>query len=219
MRRIPALLLLAILFTAFAYSQTSSPRPPNTPPAPGESSSQQQQVQPPSVPLPDDSPMPDLGTLPDTEGKKQSGMKRKLQEATPHCLDIFWAFHTCWSQPPAPKPEPGVNANDDPAYLKDIDVGDFYLTQKKNYKGAELRFRDALEHKPNDPTATFRLAQSLEGLRQADEARDDYAAYLKLAPNGLFVDQAKKALERLQTRNASQDGDKTKPLPKDSHYR
>ena len=216
MRRISAPLLLVVLFSSILYSQTSNPRPPNTPPAPGESSSQQQ-AQPPSVPVPDDSPLPDLGTLPDTEGKKQSAIKRKLDDLKPHCIDIF-ALHTCWSQPPAPKAQPAAKTADDPEYLKDMDVGDFYLTERKNYKGAELRFRDALEHKPNDPTATFRLAQSLEGLGQGDEAKDGYGAYLTLAPNGPFVDQAKKALERLQARSA-QGSDKPKPSPKDSHLR
>ncbi|HEY6251681.1 MAG TPA: hypothetical protein VI685_17115 [Candidatus Angelobacter sp.] len=207
MRNIFATLLLAVLFSPAAYSQSSTPRPPNTPLPPGESSSQQ--VQPPSVPLPPDSPMPDLGTLPQSQDKKQSAVKRKVQELVPHCLNIIWAFHTCWSQPPAPKPQPGVSPTDDPEFAKDMDVGDFYLTERRNYKGAELRFRDALEHKANDPTATFKLAQSLEGLGQADEARDDYAAYLKLDPSGHFVDQAKKALDRLQSKNA----DKVKESP------
>lgn len=145
--------------------------------------------------------MPDLGTLPDSQSQKQSAVKRKAQELVPHCLDVF-AFHTCWSQPPAPKPQPRVSPTADPEFAKDMDVGDFYLNEKKNYKGAELRFRDALEHKPNDPTATFMLAQALEGLGQADEARDDYTTYLKLAPNGNFAEQAKKALDRIQAKDA-----------------
>lgn len=209
MRRIFAPLMLIVLFSPVVYSQTSNPRPPNTPPAPGDSSSQQQ-VQPPSVPLPDDAPMPDLGTLPQSPDKKQSAVKRKVQEAVPHCLNIF-AYHTCWSQPPAPKSQPAAAPKDDPEFAKDIDVGDFYLTEKKNYKGAELRFRDALEHKPNDPTATFKLAQALEGLKAADEARDTYAAYLKLEPNGPFAVQAKKALDRLQANSAAQAPNKSKP--------
>lgn len=206
MRCIFATLLLIVLFSPAVYSQTSNPQPPNTPPPPGDSSSRQ--IQPPSPPMPADSPMPDLGTLPDSQSQKQSAVKRKAQELVPHCLDVF-AFHTCWSQPPAPKPQPGVSPTDDPEFAKDMDVGDFYLNEKKNYKGAELRFRDALEHKPNDPTATFMLAQALEGLGQADEARDDYTAYLKLAPNGNFAEQAKKALDRIQAK----DADKIKETP------
>src|SRR5215467_2775790 len=125
MRRISAPLLLAILFGSFAYSQTSNPRPPNTSPLPGESSSQQQQqAQPPSDALPDDSSKSAPGTQ--SEAKKQSTVGRKLEDLKPHCIDIF-AVHKCWSQPPAQKPDPGVAATADPEYLKDMDVGDFYL--------------------------------------------------------------------------------------------
>lgn len=83
-----------------------------------------------------------------------------------------------------------------------MDVGKFYLNERKNYAGATLRFRDALQHKPDDPVATFMLAQSLEGLHQAEEARENYATYLTLEPNGRFAGQAKKALGRLQSRTA-----------------
>lgn len=82
-----------------------------------------------------------------------------------------------------------------------MDVGDFYL-QKKNYAGAMLRFKDALEHKPSDSLATFKLAQSFEGLHRADEARQNYTAYLTLEPKGSMVDQVQKALKRLQAKDA-----------------
>ena len=146
--------------------------------------------------------MPDLGTLPQTQDKKQSAVKRKLKELDPHCLNIF-LFHTCWSQPPGPETKTLPQSKDDPEFTKDMEVGDFYLNERKNYKGAELRFRDALEHKPNDPLATFRLAQSLEGLSQFEEARKTYETYLKLEPNGHFVEQANKAVERLESKTAS----------------
>jgi len=211
MRRISAPLLLMVLLCSAVYAQVAVSPPANSNPPNNDSTSQPPQA--PSPPLPSDSPMPDLGKLPQAQDKKQSASKRKLDELVPHCLDIFWAFHACWSSPPPTKAATVVT--DDPEFAKDMDVGDFYLTERKNYKGAELRFRDALEHKPKDPGATFKLAQSLEGQGQADEARDDYAAYLKLEPNGRFVEQAKKALDRLQSRNA----DKLKGLPdhKDRH--
>src|SRR5436190_9726910 len=41
---------------------------------------------------------------------------------------------------------------------KNIEVGDFYAKQK-NYKAAISRYREALEYKPKDAMATFRLAQ------------------------------------------------------------
>ena len=206
MRSISATLLLMFLICSIATGQTST-NPPTTSNPPGSGNppsadSSSQQAQPQSVPLPDDSPMPDLGTLPQTQDKKQSAVKRKLKELDPHCLNIF-LFHTCWSQPPAPEAKTSPQSKDDPEFTKDMEVGDFYLNEKRNYMGAALRFRDALEHKPNDPLATFRLAQSLEGLSQFDEARKTYESYLKLDPNGRLVDQANKALERLQSKTAS----------------
>ena len=210
MRRISATLLLMFLICSVAYGQTSTNPPTTANPRgsgnPPSADSTSQQAQPPSVPLPDDSPMPDLGTLPQTQDKKESAVKRKLKELDPHCLNLF-VFHTCWSQPPA-DPKTAADVKADPEFTKDMEVGDFYLNERKNYKGAELRFRDALEHKPNDPLATFKLAQSLEGLRQFDEARQTYATYLKLDPNGRFVEQANKALERLESKTAEKDGEK-----------
>lgn len=203
MRRMFATLLLMALGSLVAQGQTSTPQPPNTPPAPGESSSKQ--ALPPSPPSPPDAPIPDPGTLPASPDKKEPAAKRKMEQLIPSCLDVLWGFHTCWYSPPASPAKKSASAPstaDEAEFAKDMDVGDFYLSERKNYGGAMLRFRDALEHKPNDPLATFRFAQSLEGLHQADEARQAYAAYLKLEPKGRFVGEAKKALERLQTKNA-----------------
>src|SRR3954468_9858250 len=41
---------------------------------------------------------------------------------------------------------------------KDIEVGDYYA-KRKNYKAAISRYREALEYKPRDAEATFKLAQ------------------------------------------------------------
>ncbi|HLJ28696.1 MAG TPA: hypothetical protein VKY85_18450 [Candidatus Angelobacter sp.] len=207
MGRIVAL-LLSILLCLAAYGQSSNPQPPNTPPAPGDSSSKQ--AQPPSPPTPPDVSMPDPGALPAPQDPRQSAVKRKLEQLVPSCLNVLWGFHTCWSSPPASPPKAPAHPVADPEFAKDMEVGDFYLNQTRNYAGAMMRFRDALEHQPNDPLATFRLAQSLEGLHQADAAREDYAAYLKLEPNGRFAGEAKKALERLQEKNAGR-------ARKDSH--
>jgi outer membrane protein assembly factor BamD (BamD/ComL family) len=48
----------------------------------------------------------------------------------------------------------------DREFAKDLEVGDFYL-KGKNYGAAELRFREALNYKPDHPEATFKLAESL----------------------------------------------------------
>jgi tetratricopeptide (TPR) repeat protein len=211
MRGISALLLMAIaLSCSAAYGQNSNPQTPNTPPTPGDSSSKQ--AEPPSPPA-----TPDSSTPPASD-KKEPAVKRKLKELAPGCVNVG-AYHKCRSSRQTTPPQTAKDAGPDTEFAKDMDVGDFYLNQKKNYAGAAMRFRDALEQKPNDPRATFMLAQSLEGLQQNDEARETYAAYLKLEPKGPFAGDAKKALERLQTESATQDGGKGKQVtvPKDSH--
>ena len=204
--------LLFVLVCAVAQAQTTTgaqtPNPPTNLPSTPTTDSSSQQVKPPLAPLPDDSPMPDQGKLPMPQDKKQSTAKRKLEQAAPNCLNIF-AYHTCWSSPPA-SPAKAANPAADAEFAKDIEVGDFYLTERKNYAGAAMRFRDALELVPNDPEATYKLAQSLEGLHQIDEARQDYETYLRLQPEGKFAAQAKKALERLQQNGAAATAEKPK---------
>ena len=82
---------------------------------------------------------------------------------------------------------------------KDIEVGEYYL-KRKNYKGAIHRFRSALENKPNYALAIIRLAQALEPAGEVEEARALYQRYLKMLPDGEFAPEARKALERLQSR-------------------
>ncbi len=85
---------------------------------------------------------------------------------------------------------------------KDIEVGDFYF-KRKNYRAAEDRYREALEYKENDATATFRLAESLEKMERRAEAQQEYESYLKILPNGPESAAAKKALERLKASTAN----------------
>lgn len=83
---------------------------------------------------------------------------------------------------------------------KDIEVGDFYF-KRGNYKAAEARYEDALDWKPNDAIATFRLAQSEEKLGKKDDALKNYQEYLKILPAGEFAAEAKSGIERLQKPN------------------
>ena len=78
-----------------------------------------------------------------------------------------------------------------------MEVGDYYM-KRKNYRAAESRYREALEYKPNDAIATFRLAVVLEKTGELEEARQSYQEYLKILPQGPFAAEAKKALERLK---------------------
>ena len=79
---------------------------------------------------------------------------------------------------------------------KNVEVGDFYF-KRGNYKAAESRYAEALDWKPNDAVATFRLAQSEEKLGKKEDALKNYQAYLKILPSGEFADEAKSAIERL----------------------
>lgn len=83
--------------------------------------------------------------------------------------------------------------------MKDVEVGTFYY-QQENYKAAISRFREALQFKPHDAVATFKLAQSLEKSKQFEEARARYEEYLTILKDGPSADEARKALERLSKR-------------------
>ena len=80
---------------------------------------------------------------------------------------------------------------------KDVEVGDYYA-KRKNYRAAISRYREALEYKPKDAEATFKLAKALEGDKEKDEALQRYQEYLKILPQGEFAAEAKAALQRLK---------------------
>ena len=81
---------------------------------------------------------------------------------------------------------------------KDVEVGDYYF-KRKNYVGAESRYREALFYKDNDAVATYKLAVCLEKMNRPDEALTQYQAYLKILPYGPEAGEAKKAIERLKS--------------------
>lgn len=80
---------------------------------------------------------------------------------------------------------------------KDVEVGDFYFN-RKNYKAAEDRYREALLYKQDDAMATFRLAESIDKQDRPAEAQQAYEAYLKILPNGPEAKKAEKTIQRLK---------------------
>ena len=80
--------------------------------------------------------------------------------------------------------------------MKDIEVGDFYMKQE-NYRAAISRYREALEYKPHDAEATFKLANALNKTGDTAGAIENYQAYLKVLPNGPYAKQAREALQKL----------------------
>src|SRR5208283_2285680 len=83
--------------------------------------------------------------------------------------------------------------------MKDVEVGDFYY-KKENYSAAVSRYREALEYKPHDAEATFKLAEGLNKTGDTAEAIQNYQAYLKILPNGPYAKKAHEALEKLKAK-------------------
>jgi len=81
--------------------------------------------------------------------------------------------------------------------MKDVEVGDFYM-KKENYGAAISRYREALEYKPHDGEATFKLAEVLNKTGDFDGAKENYDAYLKILPNGPYARKSRESLEKLK---------------------
>jgi tetratricopeptide (TPR) repeat protein len=88
--------------------------------------------------------------------------------------------------------------------MKDIEVGDFYA-KRENYTAAIDRYREALEFKPHDAEATFKLAQALNKTGDTGGAIENYQEYLKTVPHGPYAKKAQEELDKLKKKS----GDKT----------
>jgi tetratricopeptide (TPR) repeat protein len=85
--------------------------------------------------------------------------------------------------------------------MKSVEVGDWYYKQE-NYKAAISRYREALDFKPHDAEATFKLADVLNKTGDVAGATENYEEYLKLLPDGPHAKKAKEALEKLKEKTA-----------------
>jgi tetratricopeptide (TPR) repeat protein len=83
-----------------------------------------------------------------------------------------------------------------------VDVGDYYYFEAKNYNGALLRYQDADQQKPGDAAIHVRLGRALEKLRQIPQAIEQYKAALTLAGPEKWSDEAKAAVLRLERRES-----------------
>jgi tetratricopeptide (TPR) repeat protein len=93
---------------------------------------------------------------------------------------------------------------------KDIEVGDFYF-KRKNYRAALGRYREALEYKPGDAEANFRMAQCFEKLDDPERAVAHYQEYLKILPQGPLSVDAHKALDKLEGPAKNQKAEQKQP--------
>ena len=80
-----------------------------------------------------------------------------------------------------------------------VEVGDYSFAEKY-YKGALLRYSEAVEEKPGDAAIHVRLGRVFEKLGQLQQAIEQYDAAQKLAGPEKWLDEAKAALLRLQRR-------------------
>ena len=78
---------------------------------------------------------------------------------------------------------------------REMKVGEYYF-KKKNYRAAVARFREATRWNENSADAYLRLGDALEKYKGLDAAREAYAKYLKLAPDGKFAKEVQKKLGR-----------------------
>jgi tetratricopeptide (TPR) repeat protein len=178
-------LCLAVLLACHAESQ-QTPQP-----------SDAVKIQPipvrtaPQPPSPDDAPIPDQGATP-VPYRSSSPIKRALRRLDPNCLDAI--FHLCWSSPPGD--DPIYKSYEQKRVVEDLELGDAHM-KERNYRGAEFRFEDALQYEPDNPEATFKLAEALQNLGRKNEACIQYKNYLKIEPSGAFSDRAKKCLRKM----------------------
>ena len=82
---------------------------------------------------------------------------------------------------------------------KCIEVGDWYFKQE-NYRAAVSRYQEALEWKPKDAEATYKLALVQEKSGDPTAALANYQAYLKILPNGPYAEKARKGIDRVKSK-------------------
>lgn len=78
----------------------------------------------------------------------------------------------------------------------DMKVAKFYENDG-NWMGAYLRYKDVVERDATEEDAHWGWAQMAEKLNKPDEAREHYAEYLKLDPDGEYAREAHRALQKL----------------------
>ena len=157
----------------------------------------------PSDPAPDDSASPDEG--PYTGPEWHRGTDTAPDPGTPG-VSSSKEDKVNIAPPAGTAPEPDVQEMkpyDPHKAEKSIEIGDFYFKQG-NYRAAESRYREALEWKPGDALATFKMGEVMEKIGNLLQARQNYQAYLKILPDGPLSKDAKKALDRIErTRGGS----------------
>ena len=79
---------------------------------------------------------------------------------------------------------------------KDVSIAKMYF-QNENYRGAYIRYKEALSLDPENADAAFGVAESARRLNQTQEAIENYQLCLKIDPDGPKAKAARKALNSL----------------------
>lgn len=77
---------------------------------------------------------------------------------------------------------------------QEIKIGLYYM-KKKSYKAASRRFEEATKWDPGNAEAYFHLGEAKEKLKDAAGAKQAFAKFLELAPDGKLAPSVKKKLE------------------------
>ena len=81
----------------------------------------------------------------------------------------------------------------------DVAIGKMYF-QSENYRGAYVRYREALSLDPENADAAFGVAEAACKLSQLEEARQNYKLCVDLDPDGPRAKAARKALATLASK-------------------
>ena len=124
-------------------------------------------------------------------------------------MTLFLATALCAQEPkkpaePQPKEEQQPPEEDEALKPKeygfnpleaehDVQIGNYYF-KKGNLKAAMNRFREATRWNPSFAEAFLRLGETEEKLKDKQAARDAYAKYLELSPDGKEAESVKKKL-------------------------
>jgi len=110
-----------------------------------------------------------------------------------------------WAQKPASPPDETNPPEEDEAvaprkYIlnpleseRNIKVGNFYWN-KKEYRAALDRYKDATRFNPSSAEAFFKVAETEEKLHNEDAAKAAFQKVISLAPDSKFAATAKKKL-------------------------
>jgi tetratricopeptide (TPR) repeat protein len=80
---------------------------------------------------------------------------------------------------------------------EDVAIGKMYM-QSENYKGAYIRYKEALTLDPESVDAAFGVAETARKMNQTQEAIANYKLCLELDPGGPRSKASRKALSQLQ---------------------